>query len=336
MARPFDRERSKVTAYSLGKAVGDNVRQDSAWVAENADHVFLHRDKISAYGGGLLSRYPLVTEMDAENHFVDRNDAEKTAAYFLALDSINFGSGYFADAKQMDCDLEYAPIAKSLKQAFIAEAMDTPQKWIEANAGDMHHVFGLPCGVSPDIDQLMGLFARHLNATGKAVQDDHSGSIAQFLNDAKNSAMGIVGLVAHWPHFHDVHAYKGRKVAVYKRAQILAADLHLALGGFDDVSGLTIFADNMVPHVLRQDGIISYRDGLASKIDAAIPLMAGSAEEVELRSIAIHAVELIKAALHDQGHAGVSSMNIDHLLWHRGYEEGFSDKPVHRTRTVWY
>lgn len=305
-------------------------------MAENADHVFIHHDKVSEYGAFLLSRYALVTEMDAENHFVDRNDAEKTAAYFLALDSINFGSGYFVDAKQINDDLEYAPIAKSLKQAFLDGEMDTPQKWTAANAGDMHRIFGLSHGVSSDVDQLMQMFARHLNATGKAVQEEHGGSIVQFLKDSNGSAIGVVGLVAHWPHFHDVHAFKDRKIAIYKRAQILAADLHLALGGFDDVAGLTIFADNMVPHVLRQDGVISYCDDLASKIDAGVPLVAGSAEEIELRSIAIHAVELIKAALHAQGHVDISSMNIDHLLWHRGYEEGFSDKPVHRTRTVWY
>ena len=38
----------------------------------------------------------------------------------------------------------------------------------------------------------------------------------------------------------------------YKRAQIVASDLALAgVAEFDDLDRLTIFADNLVPHVLR-------------------------------------------------------------------------------------
>ena len=49
----------------------------------------------------------------------------------------------------------------------------------------------------------------------------------------------------------------------YERAQLAAADLSLAfdgrgLGRFDDLQNLTIFADNLVPHVLRVDNILIY------------------------------------------------------------------------------
>ncbi len=55
----------------------------------------------------------------------------------------------------------------------------------------------------------------------------------------------------------------------YKRAQILPADLALAgVAEFDDLDELTIFADNLVPHVLRVDGVLAYDDELAAQIDA--------------------------------------------------------------------
>ena len=44
----------------------------------------------------------------------------------------------------------------------------------------------------------------------------------------------------------------------YKRAQILPADLALAgVAQFADLDRLTLFADNLVPHVLRCDGVLS-------------------------------------------------------------------------------
>ena len=52
-------------------------------------------------------------------------------------------------------------------------------------------------------------------------------------------------------------------VPFYKRAQLTAADLSLAfdgkgLGSFEDLDQLTIFADNLVPHVLRVDKVLLY------------------------------------------------------------------------------
>ena len=47
----------------------------------------------------------------------------------------------------------------------------------------------------------------------------------------------------------------------WKRAQITANDLALAgVAEFPDLDRLTIFADNLVPHVLRVDGVLRYDD----------------------------------------------------------------------------
>ena len=48
-----------------------------------------------------------------------------------------------------------------------------------------------------------------------------------------------------------------RRGAFFKRAQIAAADLALAgIAPADDLGELTLFADNLVPHVLRVDGVL--------------------------------------------------------------------------------
>ena len=62
----------------------------------------------------------------------------------------------------------------------------------------------------------------------------------------------------------------GGDVPFFKRAQIAAADLALA-GLADppsDLDRLTLFADNLVPHVLRIDGVLEFDADLVDRIDA--------------------------------------------------------------------
>ena len=55
----------------------------------------------------------------------------------------------------------------------------------------------------------------------------------------------------------------------FKRAQLVPSDLALAgMARFRDLDRLTIFADNLVPHVLRVDGVLVYDPRLAARIDA--------------------------------------------------------------------
>jgi hypothetical protein len=56
---------------------------------------------------------------------------------------------------------------------------------------------------------------------------------------------------------------------LWKRAQIAANDLALAgVASFADIDRLTVFADNLVPHVLRIDGVLRYDPELAARVDA--------------------------------------------------------------------
>jgi hypothetical protein len=120
----------------------------------------------------------------------------------------------------------------------------------------------------------------------------------------------------------------------YKRAQIFANDLALAgVAELHDLDRLTIFADNLVPHVLRCDGVLVYDDDLAARIDAGERLPLGGAER-EIRACALHACELISQR------TGVPARQIDTWLWTRGQAGGrgtqYKARPRHRCRTVFY
>ncbi len=117
----------------------------------------------------------------------------------------------------------------------------------------------------------------------------------------------------------------------FKRAQITANDLVLAgVADFADVDDLTVFADNLLPHVLRLDGVLVLHDELEARIDRGELLEAGGEMEHELRACAVHACELLARRL------GVAPRVLDNWLWNRGLERPYADRPAHLTRTVFY
>ena len=120
----------------------------------------------------------------------------------------------------------------------------------------------------------------------------------------------------------------------YKRAQLCSATLALAfdgrgLGAFDDLDQLTLFADNLVPHVLWCDGILRYAPALEAAIEQGALLEPGGAEEVELRAVAVTAVERLTARI-----GAPNAMAIDNALWERGQEPGYEARPRPRVRTT--
>ena len=71
-----------------------------------------------------------------------------------------------------------------------------------------------------------------------------------------------------WRCFADVSPYDGAPCPFLKRAQIAAADLHRAgVADFADLDRLTMFADNLVPHVLRLDGVLRFDPALVARIE---------------------------------------------------------------------
>jgi hypothetical protein len=168
--------------------------------------------------------------------------------------------------------------------------------------------------------ELMGLYAQALNDLGRFLEGR---SALAAVDAAGGSAERLAQTLAHAMPFFDDTGF-------WKRAQITANDLALAgMADFDDLDRLTIFADNLVPHVLRLDGVLVYDDALARYIDTEELLPPGE-EEREIRACAVHACELIAAEL------GVPPRTLDVWLWDRGQEARYKAVPRHRTRTVYY
>ena len=102
--------------------------------------------------------------------------------------------------------------------------------------------------------ELMALYAEALRQLGAFLGDR---SALDVIAAADGSAERLASLLAAgMPMFDDL--------GFYKRAQIVPSDLALAgVAEFSDLDRLTIFADNLVPHVLRVDGVLKYTSELA-------------------------------------------------------------------------
>jgi hypothetical protein len=277
----------------------DRVRLHCAAVAASARHVSIDPDAEIASGG--------ISGLDDTLHFLE-GAPEDVARYVLILDTINFGSGWFGELGATTDGL-----TERLTAQARAEGPWTSDQLRRVDAAAVAATLGMPAD-----HQLTRLYAAALNHLGGFL--DHRPMHAIVGESAEDVAER---LAAGMPFFDD----RG----FYKRAQIAANDLHLAgVVDYPDVDRLTIFADNLVPHVLRLDGVLRYSDELARMIDAGQPLTAGGEFERELRGCAVHACEELARRL------GVAPRLLDNWLWNRGVKPPYSERPAHITRTVYY
>jgi hypothetical protein len=316
----------------------DEVRAACRAVAARARFVRVDEGRIAPYAASLPLERIAQPEHDPRAHYLGHGD--DTVAFFLTLDAVNFGSGYFPHLRKRPAMSGYFTVATSLAERFRAHGPIPPDHLAAMDAATCAVIFGQDVASVP-VMELMGLFARAWRDLGQYLLEGFGGRYLGPVEAAGGSAAALVGLLARMPLFDDVADYHGLRVPFYKRAQITAADLWTAFAGqgpgrFHDLDRLTIFADNLVPHVLRIDGVLRYDSELAARIDAEELLAAGSPEEVELRACALHAVELMADSLRAAGRE-VWPMQLDYLLWNRGQQPAYKQaRPRHRARSVFY
>lgn len=268
---------------------------------------------------GALAAYHLEPADHPDPAHRRHGDDEDTARFVLALDAINFGSGWFGELRKRPGRSGYDTIAEAFAEAWPLSA----DELAGIDAATVARLLGQDRGL-----ELMDLYAQALRDLGGLLQG-FGGSAGELVASAQQSAERLARLLVTLP------AYQDR--GFYKRAQITANDLAAALDGaplgrFDDLDRLTIFADNLVPHVLRTDGVLRYSSTLEAHLRARRPVAAGSRTEIEIRAGAVHAGELLATRI------GIAAREVDWRLWARGNAERYRNAsvPRHRTRTPFY
>jgi Potential Queuosine, Q, salvage protein family len=286
----------------------DEVRSHCAEVAASARHVTIDLEKAGPVEPGPAPG------LDPERHYLEGPPAD-VATYLLTLDAINFGSGWFPTLRKRPGCSAYFTVAWALADRFREHGPWSSAELAALDPGDVAAALGQDPG-----HELMVLYAEALGQLGGFLGKRTAFDVVAA---AGGSAERLATMLAEgMPFFRDE--------GFYKRAQIAANDLTLAgVAEFRDIDRLTIFADNLVPHVLRVDGVLGYTPGLTARIDAGELLPPGR-EETEIRACALHACEQIAAA------EGMPPRELDVRLWNRGQEPRYKAVPRHRTRTTAY
>ena len=123
-----------------------SVREGFAAVAAQARHVKIRHDRIGAYADSLPPAPP-ANVFDETHHYL--GSAEETAAYVLALDAINFGSGYKPLMVKEGWDLIdgsiYFTVSTRLKNEFERAAPWTAARMAALTDEDCRRVLELSC-----------------------------------------------------------------------------------------------------------------------------------------------------------------------------------------------
>ena len=271
---------------------------------------------IDHYAGTLPPRSPPAPDLEGRS-------LEERAAFSLTLNAINFGSGWFPTLRKPAGLSGFRTVEAGLR----ARGPWTAAELSELDTPAVAATFG-----QDPAHELMALFTRALRELGEKLTVEYFGRFLGLVNSVEGSAERLAETLATWPTWQDESSYDGQPVPFFKRAQIAAADLHLAgIAPAADIDRLTLFADNLVPHVLRLDGVLEFDERLVGRIDAGLLLEHGSPEEVEIRACALHAVELLVQARGD-----VNATVVDNVLWNRGALPRYKARPRHRARTTAY
>ena len=313
-----------------------SIREAAAGVSARANWVRIDASALAGLAD-VLAQSVEAPAADPAHH--RREDDASTLAFVLGLDAVNFGSGWFPLLRKRAGGSGYFTIASALEAHFDREGPIDPAILAGIDGDACARIFGQQDAPAP-VGDLMDLFAESWRDLGALVMGRFGGSFAHLVECADHRAETLVEILASMPLYRDVERYGSMQVPFYKRAQITCADLALAfgesgLGAFVDLDDLTLFADNLVPHVLRREGVLVYDPDLLRRIRAEELLPAGSDEEIEIRALAVHAVELLSAALAARGRP-VPAWRLDGLLWHRGQTAAMKSEPRHRTRCTYY
>lgn len=321
----------------VGKTLFGRIRTAAAEVTRRARDVRIDDEGLAGLAHALAAAPVAYEDLDPMHHFA--GDAERTLAFTIALDAINFGSGWFPVLKKRAGLSGYRSIALACRES--VEAGDPwSGAWLRgATAASVSELLGQAL-VDPEVAELMELYARAWRELGDWLGREHGDRFESVVEQANRSAERLVGALAKLELYRDVAHYDELEVPFYKRAQITVADLARVFDGkghgrFDDRDDLTLFADNLVPHVLRCHGVLAYSPSLAAQIEAGELLAAGSRSEVEIRAVAVEAVERLVAALAAQGRP-TTAHALDGLLWNAGQADWIKARPRHRTRCSFY
>ncbi|KAJ2747705.1 hypothetical protein GGI20_000354 [Coemansia sp. BCRC 34301] len=347
------------------KAAVDRVLSSAQFINAHSLDVSVPKDGVQRAAQQILERMQKLgySTADWKKHTLTPSLADHAAIeWIFVVDALNFSfwSSQACD-KQYSVTLDgttyrgYWTLCAAVNRALREGIPITDARFCgSASDAELEHVFRGDAGkeAMPLLDSRL----RVLREVGSVVVEKYGGRFANVVERAQGSARQLVDLVvSEFGCFRDEHSFRGQAVFMYKRAQILVADIWACfegkgLGRFDDIDSVTMFADYRVPQALCHFGALSYSPRLlehlrsserAVREEGEIPsllLPSGHEWEVEIRGNSIWAVELIRRHMEMESGMRVNAILIDFYMWDysKEFAKEMADIPIHLTRSINY
>ncbi|GBC11949.2 hypothetical protein RIR_jg34805.t1 [Rhizophagus irregularis DAOM 181602=DAOM 197198] len=158
---------------------------------------------------------------------------------------------------------------------------------------------------------LVELITWTLNDTGRILEENGYKNFAAFIleaakpekpNEKSKASRFVEKLVRAFPAFRDITKVDGEPVYIFKKAQLLAANLYRHFHSnvnsqttnfdFSDISDLTLCADNIIPTMLNHFNVINLTSSLKKYFDDGKEI-TNIQDASRLRAAAVDACEII-------------------------------------------
>ncbi|KAJ1943521.1 hypothetical protein FBU59_002883 [Linderina macrospora] len=339
------------------RLAADRVLDSAELINGTSEDVFVPLDGVKAAAQKIMSRMQQIGYSTAEwkKNTLTPSVADSAAIeWIFVVDSLNFS--FWTDktrASQYTVTLDgqayrgYWTLCAAVNRAMREGIPITDAAYLASISKEQTaYVFRTDDPATQESIPMLDERVAVLNEIGRVLLEKYQGRFSNVLRQAQGSAQRLVEMVVRdFACFRDEHMYMDRVVCIYKRAQILVADLWACFEGkdqglFTDIDKITMFADYRVPQALCHFGALMYSDRLLTYLKNGQNgelLESGHRWEVEIRGNSIWAVELIRRQITALG-MHVNAILLDFYIW--DYAKEFADEmkdiPIHLTRSVFY
>ncbi|KAJ2122830.1 hypothetical protein IW147_003114 [Coemansia sp. RSA 720] len=347
----------------------ERVLESARFISENSLDVFVPEAGVQEAAQEIIKRMKSTGYSTEEwkKHTLTPNTADAAAIeWIFVVDTLNFSfwSDRQCKAEQYTVTLEgtehrgYWSLCAAINRA-INEGINITHAsyYAHASMSQLSHIFRTDTCEQEPIPMLTER-TQCLHETGRVLLEKYGGKFANLLQQCNGSAQTLVEtVVREFACYRDEHEFNGRRVDLYKRAQILVADIWACFEGqgagcFGDIDKITMFADYRVPQALCHFGALVYSPRLVEYLKVsevavrqgkgATPpepglLPSGHKWEVEIRGNSIWAVERICQHIRASG-VDVNAILIDFYMWDyaKAHPEAMASIPIHLTRSIFY
>ncbi|KAJ2852182.1 hypothetical protein IWW36_000562 [Coemansia brasiliensis] len=356
----------------LSKTAPERVLDSAQFISQHSKDVFVPDAGISKAAQEIIRRMKQAgySTKEWKRHTLTPSVADSAAIeWIFVVDALNFS---FWSSQKDACSQYTVTLDSKPYRGYwsLCAAINRAQRegkditraafYAYASREELEHVFRTDDPGRQEEMPLLDQRIEVLHQVGQVLLTKYGGKFINVVKQSQKSAARLVEMVVRdFPCFRDTHEFLGRKIELYKRAQILVADVWACFEGqgdgqFDDIDCITMFADYRVPQALCHFGALEYSPQLMEYLrqseqavrqgrgDGAQPpepglLPSGHPWEVEIRGNSIWAVERIRQEIAASG-ANVNAILIDFYMWDyaKAHPESMHSIPIHLTRCIYY